>query len=65
MFVNSFNSASFFQKDSSNQNKDYLLIPYLLTPNKNIKIDSNEEQLLCFTESLIVALYIYLGNCYE
>mgnify|MGYP003317317165 CR=1 FL=1 len=50
MFVNSFNSASFFQKDSSNQNKDYLQIPYLLTPNKNIKIDSNEEQLICFTE---------------
>ena len=49
MFVNSFNSASFFQKDSSNQNKDYLIIPYLLTPNKNIKIDSNEEQLICFS----------------
>ena len=65
MFVNSFNSASFSQNDSSNQNKNYLLIPYLLTPNKNIKIDSNEEQLLCFLKSLIVALYIYLGNCYE
>ncbi len=52
MFVNSFNSASFFQKDSSNQNKDYLLIPYLLTPNKNIKIDSNEVQLICFTEMI-------------
>ena len=50
MFVNSFNSSSFLQKDSSNQNKNYLLIPYLLIPNKNIKIDSNEEQLICFTE---------------
>ena len=59
MFVNSFNSASFFQKDSSNQNKDYLLIPYLLTPNKNIKIDSNEEQLLCFTE-IINCGFVYI-----
>ena len=42
MFVNSLDSASFFQKYSSNQNKNYLLIPYLLIPNKNIKIDSNE-----------------------
>tara|TARA_B100000902_G_C26883708_1_gene703877 strand:- start:308 stop:502 length:195 start_codon:yes stop_codon:yes gene_type:complete len=59
MFVNSFNSASFFQKDSSNQNKDYPLIPYLLTPNKNIKIDSNEEQLLCFTE-IIIRGFVYI-----
>ena len=59
MFVNSFNSASFFQKDSSNQNKDYLLIPYLLTPNKNIKIDSNEEQLICFTE-IINCGFVYI-----
>ena len=59
MFVNSFNSASFFQKDNSNQNKDYLLIPYLLTPNKNIKIDSNEEQLLCFTE-IISRGFVYI-----
>ena len=59
MFVNSFNSASFFQKDSSNQNKDYLLIPYLLTPNKNIKIDSNEEQLICFTE-IINRGFVYI-----
>jgi len=59
MFVNSFNSASFFQKDSSNQNKDYLQIPYLLTPNKNIKIDSNEEQLLCFTE-IINRGFVYI-----
>ena len=50
MFVNSFNSASFFQKYSSNQNKNYLLIPYLLIPNKNIKIDSHEEQLKYFNE---------------
>ena len=59
MFVNSFNSASFFQKDSSNQNKDYLLIPYLLTPNKNIKIDSNEAQLICFTE-IINCGFVYI-----
>ena len=59
MFVNSFNSASFFQKDTSNQNKDYLLIPYLLTPNKNIKIDSNEEQLICFTE-IINRGFVYI-----
>ena len=59
MFVNLFNSASFFQKDSSNQNKDYLLIPYLLTPNKNIKIDRNEEQLLCFTE-IINRGFVYI-----
>ena len=59
MFVNSFNSASFFQKDSSNQNKDYLLIPYLLTPNKNIKIDSNEEQLIWFTE-IINRGFVYI-----
>ncbi len=59
MFVNSFNSASFFQKDSSNQNKDYLLIPYLLTPNKNIKIDSNEEQLIYFTE-IINCGFVYI-----
>ena len=65
MFVNSFDSAFFFQKDSSNQKKNYLRIPYLLIPNKNIKIDSNEEQLICLLKSLIVALYIYLGNCYE
>ena len=59
MFVNSFDSASFFQKDSSNQNKDYLLIPYLLTPNKNIKIDSNEEQLIWFTE-IINRGFVYI-----
>ena len=59
MFVNSFNVASFFQKDSSNQNKDYLLIPYLLTPNKNIKIDSNEEQLICFIE-IINRGFVYI-----
>ena len=59
MFVNSFNSASFFQKDSSNQNKDYLLIPYLLTPNKNIKIYSIEEQLICFTE-IINRGFVYI-----
>ena len=62
MFVNSFNSASFFQKDSSNQNKDYLLIPYLLTPNKNIKIDSNEEQLICFTEIINRDLVYIFGQ---
>ena len=59
MFVNSFNSASFFQKDSSNQNKNYLLKPYLLTPNKNIKIDSIEEQLICFTE-IINRGFVYI-----
>ena len=52
MFVNSFHSASFFQKDSFSQNKNYLLLPYLLIPNKNIKIYSNEEQLICFTEMI-------------
>ena len=59
MFVNSFNSASFFQKDSSNQNKNYLLTPYLLTPNKNIKIDSNQEQLICFNE-IINRSFVYI-----
>ncbi len=59
MFVNSFNSASFFQKASSNQNKNYLLIPYLLIPNKNIKIDSNEEQLICFIE-IINRGFVYI-----
>ena len=59
MFVNSFGSASFFQKDSSNHNKNYLLIPYLLIPNKNIKIDSNEEQLICFTE-IINCGFVYI-----
>ena len=59
MFVNSFTSASFVQNDSFNQNKNYLLIPYRLIPNKNIKIDSNEEQLICLVKSLIVALYIF------
>ena len=59
MFVNSFNSASFFQKDSSNQNKNYLLIPHLLIPNKNIKIDSNEEQLICFIE-IINRGFVYI-----
>ena len=59
MFVNSFHSVSFIKKDSSNQNKDYLLIPYLLTPNKNIKIDSNEEQLICFTE-IINPGFVYI-----
>ena len=59
MFVNSFNSASFFQKDSSNQNKNYLLKPYLLTPNKNIKIDSNQEQLVCFNE-IINRGFVYI-----
>ena len=65
MFVNSLDSAFFFKKDRSNQNKNHLLIPYLLIPNKNIKIDSNEEQLICFQKSLIVVLYLYLGNSYE
>ena len=59
MFVNSFDSASFFQKDSSNQKKNYLLIPYLLIPNKNIKIDINEEHLICFTE-IINSGFVYI-----
>ena len=59
MFVNSFNSASCLQKDNSNQNKNYLLIPYLLIPNKNIKIDSNEEQLIYFTE-IINRGFVYI-----
>ena len=59
MFVNSFNSASFFQKYSSNQNKNYLLIPYLLIPNKNIKIDSNQEQLICLSE-IINRVFVYI-----
>ena len=59
MFVNSFHSVSFIKKDSSNQNKNYLLIPYLLIPNKNIKIDSNEEQLICFTD-IINRGFVYI-----
>ena len=59
MFVNSFNTAFFLQKDSSNQNKNYLLIPYVLISNKNIKIDSNEEQLICFTE-IINRGFVYI-----
>ena len=61
MFVNSFNSASFFQKDSSFQEKNYLLIPYLLIPNKDIKIDSNQEQLKCFTEIINLGLVYIFG----
>ena len=59
MFVNSFHSVSFIKKDSSNQNKNYLLKPYLLTPNKNIKIYSIEEQLICFTE-IINRVFVYI-----
>ena len=59
MFVNSFNSSSFLQKDSSNQKKNYLLIPYLLSPNKNIRIDSNQEELICFTE-IINRGFVYI-----
>ena len=62
MFVNSFDSASFFQKDSSNQNKNYHLIPYLLIPNKNIKIYSIEEQLICFTEIINRGFVYILGQ---
>ena len=62
MFVNSFDSASFFQKDSSNQNKNYLLLPYLLIPNKNIKIYSIEEQLICFTEIINRGFVYILGQ---
>ena len=62
MFVNSFDFASFFKKDSSNQSKNYLLIPYLLIPNKNIKIDSNEEQLICFTEIINHGLVYIFGE---
>ena len=59
MFVNSFDSASCFQKSISNQNKNYLLIPYLLIPNNNIKIDSTKEQLICFTE-IINRGFVYI-----
>ncbi len=59
MLLNSFDSASFFQKDTPNQKKNYLLIPYLLIPNKNIKIESNEEQLICFTE-IINRGFVYI-----
>ena len=59
MFVNSFDSSSFLQKDSSNQNKNYLLIPYLLIPNRNIKIDSNDEQLIWVTE-IINRGFVYI-----
>ena len=62
MFVNLFESAFFFQKDSSNQNKNYLLIPYLLIPNKNIKIDSNEEQLKYFNEIINRGLAYIFGQ---
>ena len=62
MFVNSFDSPSFFQKDSSNQKKNYLLTPYLLIPNKNIKIYSIEEQLICFTEIINRGFVYILGQ---
>ena len=62
MFVNSLNSASFFQKDSSLQKKNYLLIPYLLIPNKDIKIDSNQEQLKCITEIMNRGLVYIFGH---
>ena len=62
MFVNSFDSASFFQKYSSNQNKNYLLIPYLLIPYKNIKIDIYEDQLICFTEIINRGLVYIFGH---
>ena len=61
MFLNSLDSASFFQKDSSNQKKNYLLIPYLLIPNKNIKLYSNQEQLKCFTEITNLGLVYIFG----
>ena len=61
MFVNSFNSASLFQKDSSNQNKNCFLISYLLIPNKNIKLYSNQEQLKCFTEIINLGLVYIFG----
>ena len=59
MFLNPFDTPSFFEKDSSNQEENYPLIPYLLIPNKNIKIDSNEEQLICFTE-IINRGFVYI-----
>ena len=62
MFVDSFHSVSFVKKDSSNQNKNCFLIPYLLIPNKNIKIYSNEEQLICLTEIINRVLVSILGQ---
>ena len=61
MFLNSLDSASLFQKDSSNQKKNYFLIPYLLISNKNIKIDSNHEQLKWFTEIINLGLVYIFG----
>ena len=61
MFLNLLDSAFFFQKDSANQKKNYFLIPYLLIPNKNIKIDSNEEQLKSFTEIINFGLVYIFG----
>ena len=62
MLVNSFDAASFFQQDISNQMKNYLQIPYLLIPNKNIKIYSIEEELICFTEIINRGFVYILGQ---
>ncbi len=62
MFVNSFHSVSFIKKDSSNQNKNCFLISYLIIPNKNIKIYSIEEQLICFTEIINRGFVYILGQ---
>tara|TARA_B100000579_G_scaffold255248_1_gene210141 strand:- start:62 stop:256 length:195 start_codon:yes stop_codon:yes gene_type:complete len=59
MFLNSLESDCFFLKDSFNKKKNYFLIPYLLIPNKNIKIDGNEEQLIYFTE-IINRGFVYI-----
>tara|TARA_Y100001968_G_scaffold265979_1_gene255313 strand:- start:83 stop:277 length:195 start_codon:yes stop_codon:yes gene_type:complete len=62
MFVISLYSASFFQKDNFNQKKNYLPMPYLLTPNKNIKLDCNEEQLKFFINIINCGLVYIFGK---
>ena len=56
-------SWSRWNQDIFNKEKNYLPIPYLLTPNKNVEIDSKGEQLKSLLELEIIHLGLYLlGN---
>ena len=57
-------SWSRWNQDIFNKEKNYLPIPYLLTPNKNVEIDSKGEQLKSLLELEIIQLGLVkiLGN---
>ena len=57
-------SWSRWNQDIFNKEKNYLPIPYLLTPNKNVEIDSKGEQLKSLLELEIIHLGLVniLGN---